>query len=103
MAFKKQNHGSINFVQTEDSNHLPIVVSDTGVGINERTFKNVIFEPFYTSARGKGNTGLGLYMVHQWVTKVLGGSITLNKTPTGDYTTQFIIKFAVTSKNKKPN
>lgn len=102
-GFKKQNHGSINIsVQTEDSNHLLIVVSDTGVGINEDV-QNVIFEPFYTSARGKGNTGLGLYMVHQWVTKVLGGSITLNKTPTGDYTTQFIIKFAVTSKNKKPN
>ncbi|WP_372859079.1 ATP-binding protein [Pseudoalteromonas sp.] len=67
-------------------------VSDNGKGVNNDT-KADIFEPFYTTARGNGNTGLGLYMVYQWVTQVLKGDIKLHSEPQSDayFKMQFII------------
>jgi signal transduction histidine kinase len=36
------------------------------------------FEPFYTTARGKGGSGLGLNVVHSLVTQKLGGEIKID-------------------------
>ena len=44
-----------------------------------------------TSARNKGNTGLGMHLVHQWVTNLLGGRIVFtSKEGNG---TEFIMTF----------
>ena len=40
-----------------------MVIEDTGVGMKEETLKH-IFEPFYTTRKGQGGTGLGLSVVH---------------------------------------
>lgn len=72
-------------------------VQDTGRGIEEHQSKN-IFDPFYTGARSKGHTGLGLFMVNQWVTKVLDGTLNLTKLealPEG-ISTEFVIEFPIT-------
>jgi signal transduction histidine kinase len=34
-----------------------------------------VFEPFFTTRMGQGSTGLGLHIVHNLVTNVLGGTI----------------------------
>ena len=36
-----------------------------------------VFDPFFTTNRAQGNTGLGLYIVHNLVTQQLGGTIAL--------------------------
>lgn len=72
-------------------------VQDTGRGI-EQCQSEYIFDPFYTGARSKGHTGLGLFMVNQWVTKVLGGTLNLTKLealPEG-ISTEFVIEFSIT-------
>jgi signal transduction histidine kinase/CheY-like chemotaxis protein len=52
---------------------------DYGAGVSAEVLNN-IFEPFVTSARGKGGTGLGLAIVHNIVTNLLDGTIKVTTT-----------------------
>jgi signal transduction histidine kinase len=53
-----------------------ITFSDDGSGIPEEIQRHV-FDPFFTTRRTEGRTGLGLYIVYNLVTQQLGGRITL--------------------------
>jgi signal transduction histidine kinase len=53
---------------------------DTGVGM-EREQKERIYDPFYTTTRGSGGTGLGMNIVYNLVTQTLKGSIQLETSP----------------------
>jgi signal transduction histidine kinase len=59
---------------------IEIKFSDDGCGIPEDVQRQV-FNPFFTTGRGQGSTGLGLYIVHNLVTQQLGGRITLVSAP----------------------
>ena len=59
---------------------VEITFSDDGGGIPEEVQRHV-FDPFFTTRRAEGSTGLGLYIVHNLVTQQLGGRITLVSTP----------------------
>lgn len=63
----------IDACQLEDKG-LEIHVQDDGRGVAPE-IRGREFDPFVTSGRGQGHTGLGLHLVHQWVTTQLGGSI----------------------------
>jgi PAS domain S-box-containing protein len=59
--------------------YVRLTVTDTGVGMDERTLSRM-FEPFYsTKAEGIGS-GLGLAIVHGIVT-AMGGAVAANSTP----------------------
>jgi signal transduction histidine kinase len=62
------------------SAQVEITFSDDGSGIPEE-FQRHVFDPFFTTRRAQGNTGLGLYIVHNLVTQQLGGTITLVSAP----------------------
>ncbi|MCM8594106.1 PAS domain S-box protein [Accumulibacter sp.] len=53
---------------------------DDGVGIPKAILSR-IFEPFFTTRLGQGGSGLGLYIVYNLVTSVLGGTIEVVSTP----------------------
>ena len=55
-------------------------VADNGRGIPQALQKKV-FEPFFTTKLGQGGTGLGLHIVFNAVTRVLGGQISLRSQP----------------------
>lgn len=57
-----------------DADRLMLLVQDNGCGI-EKTDLNHVFEPFFTTRMGQGGSGLGLHIVHNLVTSVLGGQI----------------------------
>ena len=59
---------------------VEITFSDDGNGIPEEVQRHV-FNPFFTTRRAQGNTGLGLYIVHNLVSQKLGGKITLVSAP----------------------
>ncbi len=66
-----------------DANETPwvtLTVVDNGDGIAAAHLGR-IFDPFYTTRMGTGSNGLGLNVVHNLVTNVLGGSITVTSAP----------------------
>lgn len=73
-----------------------ITVSDNGVGIAPEHI-NRIFDPFFTTKLGEGGNGLGMHIVHNLITGVLGGSIDVNS-EAGEGTT-----FTIVIPKKAPN
>jgi signal transduction histidine kinase len=59
---------------------VEITFSDDGSGIPEDIQRHV-FDPFFTTRRAQGSTGLGLYVVHNLLTQQLGGRVTLTSAP----------------------
>jgi signal transduction histidine kinase len=55
---------------------VEITFSDDGGGIPADVQQHV-FEPFFTTRRAQGSSGLGLYIVNNLVTQQLGGRVTL--------------------------
>jgi C4-dicarboxylate-specific signal transduction histidine kinase len=62
------------------SGQLNVHYHDNGVGIDE-SIKAKIFEPFTTTKRGSGGSGLGLHLVYNLVTQALIGHINVKSEP----------------------
>jgi len=73
-GFESKPDGTINISVIYLSEQLHISYKDNGVGINE-SIKAKIFEPFTTTKRGSGGSGLGLHLVFNIVTQALNGHI----------------------------
>jgi signal transduction histidine kinase len=54
-----------------------LTYADNGKGIASENLDRIV-EPFFTTARGQGGSGLGLHLVYNIVTRSLGGSIAVN-------------------------
>ncbi len=57
-----------------NSQYLVLIYRDDGHGMDD-TQKDNIYEPFYTTTRIRGNTGLGMHIVYNLVVQKLGGEI----------------------------
>jgi signal transduction histidine kinase len=79
-AFDPRETGHIEIGATVNGPNLEFTFSDDGAGIPE-SIADRIFEPFVTTRRGSGGTGLGLHIVFNIVNKVLGGAIRFTTGP----------------------
>ena len=66
--------------QALDAERIVVEVRDSGRGIQSQDLHHV-FEPFFTTRLGQGGSGLGLHIVHNIVTGVLGGQIEARSVP----------------------
>jgi signal transduction histidine kinase len=88
-GFEDIAQGEIVIEMTEEPEFLWLRYSDNGRGMT-RDEQSHVFEPFYTTKRAQGGTGLGLHIVYNLVTQQLGGIIHCESTPgTG---TTFVIR-----------
>jgi signal transduction histidine kinase len=59
---------------------VEITVADDGVGMSEEV-RDRAFDPFFTTRRDRGGTGLGLHIIYNLVTQTLGGHLTMESAP----------------------
>ncbi len=79
-GFEGKEQGTIIITVSLINGQLNIMYQDDGLGI-EQEMKNKVFEPFTTTKRGSGGSGLGLHLVYNLITQALGGSIKLESEP----------------------
>jgi signal transduction histidine kinase len=67
-------------VQAAGNDDVEILFSDDGCGMS-LDVRRKAFDPFFTTNRDQGSTGLGLLIVYSIVTNCLGGRVGLDSEP----------------------
>lgn len=67
-------------VDQPDPATVRLVYADDGKGIPDH-HRARVFDPFFTTRRGSGGTGLGLHIAHNLVRGSLGGTLTVDSAP----------------------
>lgn len=76
-GFEGRSAGRITIeARVLDDAHVEIQFADDGNGMTDEVRRHV-FEPFFTTKLGQGGSGLGMHIVYNNVTKLLGGRIEL--------------------------
>ena len=90
-GFTDDTAGEIR-ISVEDvaADQVMLIYADNGVGINDADVKRV-FDPFFTTKMGCGGCGLGLYIVYNLTTAVLGGTIKLLSPPNQGVRFEFLL------------
>lgn len=74
-----------------------MVFSDDGIGIPQENLSR-IFDPFFTTRRGQGGSGLGLHIVYNIISGVMGGEIHAESATTG---TRFLISLPLVAPSRE--
>jgi signal transduction histidine kinase len=79
-AYEPGTGGIIALAARPCGSRVALTVSDTGRGIPPENLAR-IYDPFFTTRRGSGGSGLGLHIVYNIVTETLRGEIICRSTP----------------------
>jgi len=91
-GFKEIKAGKIDIVVYQENKILNILYRDNGCGIKKENLKK-IYEPFFTTNRSHGGSGLGLNIVHNIVTTQLNGTISAKSEFAKGV--EFLVKFPI--------
>lgn len=94
-AFPVRNDGNIKIEAKQSGNGILLTYADDGVGMGSEQLSKV-FEPFYTTARSSGSSGLGMHLVYNIITQALKGRIECKSAP--DEGTTYEIWFPINTK-----
>jgi PAS domain S-box-containing protein len=90
-AFPDGRPGTIDIqVRESGKDNVEIIFSDNGCGMSLDVRRRA-FDPFFTTRRDQGGTGLGLHIVYSIVTNRLGGRLDLDSEPGGGTRIQMIL------------
>ena len=76
-GFEHIDDGRIQISVRRDDAMLTIDYRDNGLGMSPDALKH-LFDPFYTTKRGQGGSGLGANIIYNLVTTKLGGGIAVD-------------------------
>jgi PAS domain S-box-containing protein len=80
-AFPDGRAGTVDIeVRGAGPDHVEIIFADDGCGMSLDVRRRA-FDPFFTTRRDQGGTGLGLHIVYSIVTNRLGGRLNLDSEP----------------------
>jgi PAS domain S-box-containing protein len=90
-AFPSGEGGEVHIkVKEAGDSHVEVQFSDNGCGMSA-DIRRRAFDPFFTTRRSEGGTGLGLHIVYSIVTSRLGGRIHLYSAPNEGTRIQMIL------------
>lgn len=75
-GFEGQENGVMEISASMNDKRVELIYKDNGVGISAE-IQDKVFNPFFTTKKNLGSTGLGLHIVHNIVTQILKGSVDL--------------------------
>lgn len=73
-AFESSKDNTITMHAMQEDNKTVITFKDNGKGVSDEVAEK-LFDPFFTTARGKGGSGLGLNIVYNLLSSKLHGTI----------------------------
>ncbi|WP_372747256.1 ATP-binding protein [Litorivivens sp.] len=79
-GYPDSTSGELSVVVEDLGEEIILHYRDDGVGINTTDLQRV-FDPFFTTRRGAGGSGLGMHIVYNLVTQQLNGIIKLESEP----------------------
>ena len=79
-GFEEGQPGRIKITGKVDGDFVNFEYSDDGVGMDTSTLGQ-LFDPFYTTKRGTGGSGLGAHILFNLVTGALGGTVKVASAP----------------------
>lgn len=79
-AFAEGQVGQMRIDARAVGGRIELRFADDGRGMDAEVARRV-YDPFFTTRRGSGGSGLGLHVVHNLVTQLLAGDIELNTAP----------------------
>ncbi len=79
-GFAGRSRGLMRLGARMAGEQLSIEFSDDGAGMNAETLAH-IYDPFFTTALGRGGSGLGMHITYNLVTGPLGGEIEVQSEP----------------------
>jgi PAS domain S-box-containing protein len=90
-AFPNGRSGTVDIqVRAAGKDNVEILFSDDGIGMSLDVRRRA-FDPFFTTRRDQGGTGLGLHIVYNIVTNRLGGRLDLDSAPGGGTRIQILL------------
>jgi PAS domain S-box-containing protein len=90
-AFPNGRSGIVDIkVRESGKDNVEVLFSDNGIGMSLDVRRRA-FDPFFTTRRDQGGTGLGLHIVYSIVTNRLGGRLDLDSQPGGGTQIQIIL------------
>ncbi len=79
-AFSVDEAGRIELRISADDATVSFIYADNGRGMDDATLKR-IYEPFFTTKRNSGGSGLGLYLLYNIITQQLKGTVSCSSAP----------------------
>lgn len=87
-GFNEEEAGHIHIQAHDTDDTYTLIYSDNGKGMSQEQLNNY-FEPFYTSKRGQGGSGLGGHIIFNLVTGKLKGKLALDSQPNDGFSITF--------------
>ncbi|MBF0447525.1 MAG: GAF domain-containing sensor histidine kinase [Magnetococcales bacterium] len=79
-GFETVKNGQITLLVTDHEERIAFEYSDNGIGMSAEQL-NQIYNPFFTTKRNQGGSGLGMHIVYNLVTQTLDGTIRCQSRP----------------------
>ena len=89
------NPGKVLIAVTQEDESLLIEYKDWGIGLTEEA-KKKLFEPFYTTIRGEGGSGLGGHIIYNLITQTLKGDLSIEGSSSQGFHLQMRLPLAKT-------